>query len=243
MEKELAPQEDSLELVQKRKVRRFKLSNVFSWILDGFSLDHGAFYTLKNLVYRPGEMVRSYLYQGRLDFTPPIRLLLVTTTLVLIAFQYSSVNQFAIESVSGTDGNASQTEFAQNYMQILEDYTNVFLWLLIPVLALFTWLFNRKSKFNYENLVLNTYYTVFANISYMMFFADKWVDNSYLTILYLLINVFHYLLCLKGMFQLTWFKSIWQSLVILVLSIISYSIILVLLMAALIIIGFFTPPS
>ena len=60
MEKGLEPIEDNLELVQRRSVRRFKLSNVFSWILDGFSMDHGAFYTIKNLFYRPGEMVRSY---------------------------------------------------------------------------------------------------------------------------------------------------------------------------------------
>jgi len=53
MQEDLSKLEDSLELVQKRKVRRFKLSNIFSWILDGFSLDHGAFLALKTSVFIP----------------------------------------------------------------------------------------------------------------------------------------------------------------------------------------------
>ncbi len=225
MEKELEPVEDNLELVQRRSVRRFKLSNVFSWILDGFSMDYGAFYTIKNLFYRPGEMVRSYLYHGRLDFTPPIRLLLVTTTLVLIAFKYSSVNQFTIEALKGPDAGLSSDEASIYIMKMLEDYTNVILWLFIPCMALFSWLFNRKSGYNYaENLVLNTYYTVFVNIIFLMFLTDKWINNSVLMIIYLILSTFHYMLSLKGMFQLTWMKSFWQTLLIFIITFIFYSI-------------------
>ncbi len=243
MEKDLAPGEDSLELVQKRKVRRFKLSNVFSWILDGFNMDHGAFYTLKNLIYRPGEMVRSYLYLGRLDFTPPIRLLLVTTTLVLIAFKYSSISEYTFENIGSTN-SSEQANFNQYYLNILEDYTNVFLWLLIPNLALFSWLFNRKSKYNFaENLVLNTYYTVFANISYLMFFTDRWIGIELIYPIYLIVNILHYVLCLRGMFEISWFKALWQSLLILVLSLLFYFILLSLTLFIILKVGAFTPPQ
>ena len=234
MEKGLEPIEDNLELVQRRSVRRFKLSNVFYWILDGFSMDHGAFYTIKNLFYRPGEMVRSYLYQGRLDFTPPIRLLLVTTTLVLIAFKYSSVNQFTIETLKGPDASLSSSEGSAYIMKMLEDYTNVILWLFIPCMALFSWLFNRKSGYNYaENLVLNTYYTVFVNIIFLMFLADKWIDNSILMTIYIILSTFHYMLSLKGMFQVTWIKSFWQTILIFVITLIFYSISITVMMTTL----------
>ena len=227
MEKGLEPVEDNLELVQRRSVRRFKLSNVFSWILDGFSMDHGAFYTIKNLFYRPGEMVRSYLYQGRLDFTPPIRLLLVTTTLVLIAFKYSSVNQFTIETLKGPDSSLSSGEASTYVMKMLEDYTNVVLWLFIPCMAFFSWLFNRKSGYNYaENLVLNTYYTVFVNIIFVMFMADRWLNESFLMAIYLIASTFHYMLCLRGLFQISWLKSLWQTILIFLITLFFYSIII-----------------
>tara|TARA_R110002050_G_scaffold2603_2_gene14822 strand:- start:6967 stop:7707 length:741 start_codon:yes stop_codon:yes gene_type:complete len=236
MKKGLEPIEDNLELVQRRSVRRFRLSNVFSWILDGFSMDHGAFYTIKNLFYRPGEMVRSYIYQGRLDFTPPIRLLLVTTTLVLIAFKYSSVNQFTLEAIKGPNENFSNEEATNYFMQILEDYTNVILWLFIPIMALFSWLFNRKSGYNYaENLVLNTYYTVFVNIIFLMFLTDKWINDLVLMTMYIILSTFHYMLSLKGMFQLTWLKSFWQTILIFLIAFTFYSISLSVILATVII--------
>lgn len=234
MNDEIPKFEDKLELVQKRAVKRFKLSNIFSWILDGFSLDHGAFHTLKNLTFRPGEMVKSYLQEGRLDFTPPFRLLLVTTTIVLISFEYSSIQDETIANYKTLNDSNTSEELTKYLGELFQRYANIFLWLIIPFLSLFSWLFNRKSGFNYaENLVLNTFYTVFVNLIFVILLFDPWINSGVLFTIYTLVSILHYMLCLKGMFGISWLKSFWQMLGIFTISIILYGLLIAVTFGAL----------
>ena len=227
--------EDKLAIVKKRNIRRFKLSNIFSWILDGFSLDHGAFYTLKNLSFKPGEMVKSYLQQGRLDFTPPFRLLLVTTTLVLISFEYSGIQDETVTNFNTLNDSNTSEEITMYFGELFQRYANIFLWLIIPFFSLFSWSFNRKSGFNYaENLILNTYYTVFVNLLFIILLADQWVSSGVLLTIYMVLSIIHYMLCLKGMFGISWLRSFWQMLGIFSISIILYGLFIALLTSGLI---------
>ena len=63
--------------------------------------------------------MRKYLSLGRLDFTPPFRLLIVSTTLVLFAFEYSNFYDYAITDFETT---ASKNQASQEIIQYLGAY-------------------------------------------------------------------------------------------------------------------------
>lgn len=229
MEQNQSPKlfDNQFELEQRRTVRRFKLSNVFSWILDGFSLDYGTLHTLKNLTLKPGAMVKSYLYEGRLNFTPPFRLLLVTTTLVILAFEYSSLSEGRLESFETASQGEESKQLVEQLGYYMQRYLNLVLWLVIPSFSLFSWLFNRNSGYNYaENLVLNTYYTAFVNILFTMFLAEDFLGTTALYIIYFTLSLGHYIICLKQMFSIDWIKAVGQTIAIMVLGTLLYGILL-----------------
>lgn len=214
-------EKEELNLTEERSIHRITFPHMLNSLVDAFNLDRGLIYTLKRLYTVPGKMVQDYLYQGRYHYTPPFRMLLVSTTLVLLLIQYSKsgMELFQLRPEGATE---EETNLART---VLVDYYNLFLWLFIPVLGFFSWLFNRRSRYNYaENLVFQTYLMVIGNILYVVMLLDHIVPMAVLSALYMLTSLTYSIIAYRQMFNKPLGRSILESLLIYILSMLFYGL-------------------
>lgn len=138
---------------QKISTKRFSLLSIFDYaVLTGiFSVDKGVLFTIKELFTKPGHSIREYIQGKRINYFNAFTLVLLLLTIVYFIEEYSGIKMSDLTS----DGN-------KEFVGILDDFTKEyprFIHLIsIPLLAITSYLFFRKSKCNFaENLVLNTY--------------------------------------------------------------------------------------
>ncbi|WP_421753570.1 DUF3667 domain-containing protein [Croceimicrobium sp.] len=225
---------------QERQVRRYSLRNMGSSILDAFNLEYGILYTLKEFLIRPGQSTRNYLGEGRLNYSSPFRLLILSTALLLVLIQSSSVgSDFEAGFNYGASQNAeAQTENQQAQLQgeavlaLFSEYFNLLLWLYIPVISFFSWLFNRKRNLNFaEHIVFNSYYTSLINVFSLIMVLDLFLGNGIASFLYFVIALVYYSWFYKDLLSKSWLRSILEALAISAISGIIYALSLGFLLA------------
>ncbi|MBP6749338.1 MAG: DUF3667 domain-containing protein [Xanthomonadaceae bacterium] len=136
-------------------------------------MDRGIFYSLKNLMLRPGHFIRDYIEGRRAHQVKPLMLIMILAALTGFLAKYfldgdvvGSGISIGGTSVAGmkTDGQFDPTRFlkafevAKNWMN--QNYAAATL-LLLPLEALaFKWAFRRVANLNYpEWLVIATFLT------------------------------------------------------------------------------------
>lgn len=218
-----------LEVTEDRVIHRITFPRVIDSIVDAFNLDRGLVYTLRRLFTVPGKLVADYLYEGRHHYTPPFRMLIVSTTLVVLLINYSSTG-FDVLQVRPEGATDEQAQMA---MDMMTNYYNLLIWPFIPIMALFTWLFNRRSGYNYaENVVYQTYFSVIGNLLYVLMLLDRWVDPSILTSIYMVMSITYSAIGYRQFFGKSVARSILEFIAVLLLSFIVYMPVLVSLMGA-----------
>ncbi|MCG2611957.1 DUF3667 domain-containing protein [Flavobacterium sp. SM15] len=153
---------------QKASTHRFSLSEVvFSEFLHGiFHLEKGFFYTLKELLTRPGHSIREYIQGKRAKHFSYFTLLIILVTLCFFVSRFAEVNITQIYEKNG-QGVFSEVQ------QFQSKYPKGYLLLSIPVYSIFSFLFFRKSKLNFaENLVLNSYRTAIEYLFTFLFYLS-----------------------------------------------------------------------
>jgi hypothetical protein len=217
-------EEKEIEVVQSRKIKRLELRNVFDAILQAFNLERGGIYTVKQLLLDPGEMVRRYISTGRLNFTSPFKLLIITTTVVFLLLQQSASFQ---EFREGFFVGLKNSEI-QNFIDEASRYFNLLLWIYIPIGALITWGFNYKGKFNYaENLAYQTYLFSLTNIIMMFMVIDVIVPSVFVLLTVYIAFIFYYYFSYKSFFQKGWLRTILEQTLIYLISSTIYFIVLI----------------
>ncbi len=110
-------------------------------------LEKGFGYTLKQLVLAPGTMQREYIEGVRSKYQKPISMFLLCATINAL-FKYWI---YAILFKYYQSGNEAETSFIHQYMVLLD-------FVILPVVALVTWLFFLKAGYNYaETGVMQLY--------------------------------------------------------------------------------------
>lgn len=138
---------------QKTSTKRFSLSSVLDTVvLSGFfSLHKGVFFTIRELFIRPGHGIREYVKGNRIVHFNAITLLLLLITFSYFLGEFSDVKITDLMDVNGKD-------FAKNLEVFAKENPRLLYFLNIPILAFSSFIFFRKSKFNFaENLVLAAY--------------------------------------------------------------------------------------
>lgn len=208
-------EEKEIEVVQSRKIKRLELRNVFDAILQAFNLERGGVYTVKQLLLDPGELVRRYISTGRLNFTSPFKLLIITTTIVFLLLQQSASFQDFREGFFVGLKNGK----IRNFIDDASRYFNILLWIFIPIGAFITWLFNIKGRFNFaENLAYQTYLFSLTNIIMMFMVIDVFVPSGLVILTVYIAFVFYYYFSYKSFFQKGWLRTIAEQTVIYLLS-------------------------
>lgn len=208
----------------ERMVRRYDLRNLGSSLMDAFNLEYGILATLWSLITKPGESTKHYLSDGRLKYFSPFRLLILSTALLLILIQGSDMaSNFEEGFMLGVEGNGNTVEeakkikaeqFAHRVSNLFMEYFNILLWLYIPIISLFTFLFNRKKSLNYaEHIVFNTYYTSVINLVSIIIVPGYYFGyESIVMYIYLAITLAYFIWYYRELFDKTWGRALLDTL-------------------------------
>ena len=180
---------------QSTSTHRFSISHVIQhdFIHGIFHLDKGFFYTMKELFTRPGHSIRDYVQGKRAKHFNYFATIILLLTIGYFLKKWARFDMSALYD---------QTEVA-GLFKVLKEYSKFTAFLHIPIIALASYLFFRKSGQNYtENIVLNLYLlcgilAISLGLPFVMIFtADKeflFMVNYFLTAMTCLyIVIFYY---------------------------------------------------
>lgn len=129
-------------------------------------LDRGVLFTGKELLTKPGKMLRGYLAGKRVGYTKPLQFLLIITAITLISFSRDDFERGMKTGMSSgmqsTPGDATKiaqvSEFQQNVADFISSHLTLLLLGMLPFVALTAKWFYRKHDVNYaEHFVMSCY--------------------------------------------------------------------------------------
>ncbi len=139
---------------QSAQAGRFTIAEVFRELLEVyFKLKKGLFRTIKELTFHPAASIKNYLNGQRGSVYNPFKYAFIAITInTLLIIKYH------LYVKEGLVLNASQGAEYANFYKFYTSNLALFQQLIIPFIALFSFLFFRKDKYNYaENVIINTY--------------------------------------------------------------------------------------
>ncbi len=219
-----------IEVNDSRKVNRITFKQFVFDIAAAFNLERGLIYTIKLLILKPGKLMRDYLGAHRYLITNAFRLLVITTALSLVVFHLSGTADVLFDDIEAEINRANNDiELSAGLIKkTLFEWYHLFLWISIPIYALFSYVLFAKAGYNYaEHLVLQSYYisagNVFAIIIYA--FALIWSGEWIVWATLLTMGPFYFYLLLS-FFQSRSFQTILKSTVAYVASLLIYTVVL-----------------
>jgi len=124
-----------------------------------FHIDKGFFYTVSSLFTNPGQMVENYLQGKRVKYFRPFAYVVLMSTicaLITKGLQALTQNIYLRKNVVAV---------AARHESFLSHYFSVFIFIMIPLASLITWLAFVKRKYNYwEHFLINTYIAAQLNL-------------------------------------------------------------------------------
>jgi hypothetical protein len=167
-------------------VERITWKRIGQEILAQLQLEKGLLFTVRDLLVRPGQAIRSVLFsENRSLYVKPVGFLIFTAALATFSLlQFGDVDSYFSESFREgfeygytsaggeepdeevMDEVAREAQLKISYITV--KYFNLLIILNLPIFAFFTWLFFRKEGFFYtEHLVLNIYLIGMQNILFI----------------------------------------------------------------------------
>lgn len=220
------------EVVEKKLIERITFRKLTNDIGKALNVERGILYILKGLIVNPGMTIRSFLYEKRFNIFHPVRLLILTSAINLFVFWLidgaDTMGELIQTSPSNTKGDTKVTNelFGQLFSEIFYEYFNMMIWLFIPIISVFSYLFFKKSAYNYaEHLVLNAYVTSVGNLTNIISYLFIWLFDIGTTSLAGLIAYLAYnLYAFKSFFRLSIGKTIIKGFLALILGYTIYMI-------------------
>ncbi|MFK7756209.1 MAG: DUF3667 domain-containing protein [Flavobacteriales bacterium] len=134
---------------------RINWNSISDQVMSVLNIEKGVFYTVKELLFRPGKAVRKHMFKNRRLLLNPVRFLVLSTTLAtFITFYYMNESSFNTGFEQGfmnveTGNNTSNERVTKALIPMLIDlfkqFVNISYFFLVPAGALVSWLFLRKS--------------------------------------------------------------------------------------------------
>ena len=176
-------------------LNRFNVTKLWSSVLKALNLEKGILYTLTGLVIRPGEVLNTYLFEDRTKMTKPLSFLLLAVGIST----FLTINLIGLEEtmLAGMNAGAGETdpeqaEFMKMYSTKFTQYYNIIQLLSVPFLALSSYLFFKKHKYNYaEHLVIAAYLTGILNAIYILVIPIAMFDFMLVSLMFIFIYFVH----------------------------------------------------
>ncbi|MDR1055043.1 MAG: DUF3667 domain-containing protein [Prevotellaceae bacterium] len=156
---------------QASNTKRINSVYLLSQIQSVFNIDRGFFFTIKELLVRPGETIRNYVEGKRIRYFKPFSFTFLAATiyaLLVLIFGDKIVNLvndgIADSMVDYTDGEMhdfdpeAYKQTVQQSMEVVYSYYGAFTLLTVPLYSLATFFLFKKEGYNYaEHMVINAY--------------------------------------------------------------------------------------
>lgn len=190
---------------QKSNISRLNFRQLINDIWVAFSnTDKGVLLLIRELVYKPGQVSREYIYGRRKIYFNPFSYLAI---MVAVALYFI----LRFENV-GLDYSHLETNDVE-LLQFAFKYFNVFILLMCPIYALFIWLFFLGQKFNYvENLVLSAYLSGQTMLYYIAALIIFVVFPSAVNVLGMIIGFMISIWYIVAILQFYQTRSVWSIL-------------------------------
>lgn len=161
-----------------------------------FHIDGGFFYTLKMLFTQPGVMIADFLEGRRARHFRPFAYVMVMTALSAFLVKF-----FDWAKLKLLEGKGQVHTGHENFF---EHYFSFFIFLMIPIATVVTWIAFRRKEYNYwEHFLANTYLAAQLNILWvllhfagmtgaLLFGHDATVEGTYFLIFFLMFFLYLY---------------------------------------------------
>lgn len=232
---------------QKSLEGRFTFKESIGWIFDKiFNLERGIFFTIKDLIFRPGLMLSSYLGRATVRYVHPFRFVFLMATISAIATILSGAfeSEELMKGVKGyiegfNDGNREKNLAFEDVLAFFETVKKYFAFLLIlniPIISIASYIVFKKFKKNFtEHLIINCYaYGLYLVLS-LPFFILILLNNGIIlnqianTFLYFIIYVYIF----SKLFCINFFKGMLRVLLAFIVSSVFTLIVLLILLISL----------
>ncbi len=139
---------------QKTATARFSFKSLLHELIHGlFHVDHGLLFTARELLLRPGKMLKEYLAGHRVRYFNPFTFCLIIGGLDALLLQKIHWSGIFIDL-----DILEKQEINQYVWDASLKYFAYRLLLSVPVISMITLLFYRKSHYNFvEHLIANSY--------------------------------------------------------------------------------------
>lgn len=234
----------------QKHAHRYTVKHVLHELVHLFThADKSIFSFVQHILIRPGTVALDLVEGKRKRYFNLFQYLLIIvgiTTFLITKTHFVEITMQNINSFARNDNTKISAQLANLQKQsavVLQKYNNILQMILIPVFALFSWLFLGKRKYNYaENIVLHTAGSAQTNtvaiVTTLCFFISS--NKSFfliMTIISLLIMLFSFALCYRQFYKISWGKALLFALLVYICSYIVQMVLITILMIAYLIIN------
>ena len=155
-----------------RKPNRIDRKYILSELRSILDFEKGIFFTIKELLLRPGENVEKFINEDRNRLVKPILFIIVCS---LIYTMIQNFFQFEDGYVGFSIGQGSSTETISQLISENYGYANI---AMTAFIALWIRLFFRKYHYNYFEILILLSFVMGVGMLIFSFFGiiDSWVD-------------------------------------------------------------------
>ena len=194
---------------QKLITHRITIKDYFHNFIHTFThVDKGLFYLALELFKKPGIVAKEYISGKRAKYFSPLQYLVLLVALsTFITLNYDILGPKLSPELLNSSNPTARMSAGMN--QFFYKYFNIVLFFSVPVVAFFSWLFFRKSGFNFaENLVFITFISaqrtlIFILLTPFLYFTKEFwyigIGAYYLFWLVYFIFAYYQFYC-EGMF-------------------------------------------
>lgn len=208
---------------QKAVTHRLTIREYFHKFIHTFThIDRGIFYLAIELFKRPGEVASEYISGKRAKYFSPLQYMILMVAIgTFITLNYNilgpKLDPALLQSAD------PQVRYRAGMNIFFYKYFNVVLFFSVPVVALFSWLFFKKSDYNFaENLVFITFISaqrtlVFILLTPVFYFTrDVWYAGVGI---YYLFWVVYFVIAYRQFYWEGWAKVIFKFIGVFLISI------------------------
>ncbi len=214
---------------QKTNTKRLDWQYIFDELKYTFlHINGGLLFTCKQLLTRPGEMVREFIEGKRVKHYKPILLVFVLAGITALLLHYSG-DMDLLKKMKPQKNNPFSPEI---YAEIVSKYYTYIQLASIPIISLCTWIGFKKWGYNYiENIIINSFVIaqsliigiLVTPIKNLFIGSDKFIlVSSVLSVLSIVFPVWLYLQLYKSRnLKFLILRIIWSGILFVLLFLIS----------------------
>lgn len=199
----------------QKLTHRYTVGHVLHEFVHVFThADKGIFAFSKQILLRPGVVALDFV-EGRrkrhFNLFQYLLLALSAATFLIIKTNTLQQAMQAMNQASQLQYSSEMLRFQQKVGSFIQQYTNVLQFIMLPMVALFSWLFLKKARFNYaEHVVLHAAVLASTNTLTVLSMLLVLVFPSFMhmqVLLSFVLTLLVYGMAFKGFLNKAWWKG------------------------------------